>query len=43
EKELSRNNDDAYEKSPNLLSQTNIILEDFVNLRDSIFRDREVT
>ncbi|CAG8831336.1 32513_t:CDS:1, partial [Racocetra persica] len=43
EEELSGNNDDAYEESPNSLSQTNIILEDFVNLRDPIFQDREVT
>ncbi|CAG8708240.1 1014_t:CDS:2 [Cetraspora pellucida] len=43
EKELSENNEDAYEEIPNLLSQTNIILEDFVNLRDPIFQDREIT
>ncbi|CAG8796348.1 3871_t:CDS:2, partial [Cetraspora pellucida] len=40
--ELSRNNDDAYKKSSNSLFQTNILLEDFVNLQDPIFQDREI-
>lgn len=42
EEKLSENNDNTYEESSDSLSQTNIILEDIVNLRDPIFQDREI-
>ncbi|CAG8727008.1 24690_t:CDS:1, partial [Racocetra persica] len=42
EEELSGNNDNTYEESSNSLSQTTIILEDIVNLRNPVFQDREI-
>ncbi|CAG8844552.1 36229_t:CDS:1, partial [Racocetra persica] len=38
--EANRNND-TYEGDLSLLSQTNLILEDVVNLRDPVFQERD--
>ncbi|CAG8795774.1 8991_t:CDS:1, partial [Racocetra persica] len=40
DEEANRNND-TYEEDLSLLSQTNLILEDVVNLRDLVFQERD--